>query len=538
MKILAWVAVGTLVLPIAIGSGCGVDRRLPGERPDGAGGSPVTPDGGPGQADARMPEAGGGGAGGGGGMPLPGTDGGTDSNPPPPADGGQPPPGRTCSDLFNENIPPPSYYVDISADEWASLMVEFHDVAAVQTGNPPENYHPITFRFGAETVTNAMIRLKGQSSWVATIQNDAHPKAQFVIAFDQVNTSSKFHGLGKLDFDMPRSDWTFLNERLANNWLRQVGIMAPCAASGKLYINNSYYGVYVTEETKGDHLIKQFFPTPPVGDFIKGGTTATNNPGMTNTARLRQFQDATDINAVAAIVDIQSSILEWAAEAVLNDADGYYGGGHNFYIYDQGPAAGYVFIPTDVDSSIEWLNIFSPGVSYHQHPIYWWVGRGSATAPPKPSQHYRIVMGDQQWRARYVDAIATRLQQWDVAEMQSWVDSWSQQISEAVNTDPNKAATFAQFQSAIVTLRSAVSQRPAYLQTFLDCEHGQGGADADGDGVRWCDDCRDDNASIHPGAQELCNGVDDNCDGLVDEGCPPPPPADAGAPASADAGTG
>jgi hypothetical protein len=60
--------------------------------------------------------------------------------------------------------------------------------------------------------------------------------------------------------------------------------------------------------------------------------------------------------------------------------------------------------------------------------------------------------------------------------------------------------------------------------------------DADGDGygsaanttvacqapagyVANSEDCDDTNANIHPGAAELCDGVDNNCDGTIDEGC-------------------
>jgi hypothetical protein len=42
--------------------------------------------------------------------------------------------------------------------------------------------------------------------------------------------------------------------------------------------------------------------------------------------------------------------------------------------------------------------------------------------------------------------------------------------------------------------------------------------DRDGDGFSACDECDDRRADVHPGAAEVCDGADNDCDGLVDEG--------------------
>ena len=44
--------------------------------------------------------------------------------------------------------------------------------------------------------------------------------------------------------------------------------------------------------------------------------------------------------------------------------------------------------------------------------------------------------------------------------------------------------------------------------------------DNDGDGVAAADDCDDADAAVHPGATEVCDSLDNDCDGATDEDGP------------------
>ncbi len=57
------------------------------------------------------------------------------------------------------------------------------------------------------------------------------------------------------------------------------------------------------------------------------------------------------------------------------------------------------------------------------------------------------------------------------------------------------------------------------VQAYAALGGGGGCTDADGDGACVPFDCDDSDPDVFPGATEVCDGVDNNCDGTIDEGC-------------------
>jgi hypothetical protein len=423
--------------------------------------------------------------------------------PPDPSDEGCPP-------LFAQHLFP-EYHVTISDTEWAALEDEFLNlVEREMAGLETEPYHPIELRYvaGDETIDDipgVLLRLKGASSWLQTIQLDDNPKMQFVIAFNEVDPEARFKGVRKVELDMPRSDTSFLRQRMALTYLRESGVPAQCANSARLYINGAYYGLYTHLERLDKEFLQRHFPGADDGDLWKNGRIIKTNEDTFEWDRLELFWDVPDMASLAALADVDASMHEWAAEAVVGDADGYYNGRANFYLYDH-PTRGFLWIPHDIDTAFadDFLPEDAP-------PIF----PSCLARWERDWHHYILAMADPPSVEQYVVAIHDVRARYDEALMLERVDRFASQIADAAESDPHRPFPIGEHEIELAQMREFIPERIAYIDAWLACREA-GGEDADGDSYDMCHDCNDADATVRPGAPETCNLRDDDCDGHVD----------------------
>lgn len=372
---------------------------------------------------------------------------------------------KGCPDIYAQDLLP-TFEVEFSAGELAEIEAEW---AALDDSNLDE--HPLLkFKYEDIVITDASARLRGNDSHWAT-----QGKMQLEVSFNTYDDTGRFMGLKHVLFDAAEYNTSYLRDRLALSIMRDVGLPAPCANNARLVLNGGYYGLFTSIEKVDSELIERYFEDSSGNLYKRGGGTLgwkrKNNEEAPGEGDIQALVDAKNLGDLLAVLNLEQAILEWAAEAVIPDRDGLWGGGLNGYTYND-PAGGFNMIPWDLDDSFTRL---TPDVD----PITW----------KKPVEvfhgrpFYDIAMADPVWFAKYVEAIAFVLETgYDVDVLQDRIDTWAAQIAAAAKDDPNRPFTLAQHLAKIEEKHDFVADRADFLAEWLECWQ-NGGVNANNDGV-------------------------------------------------------
>ena len=264
----------------------------------------------------------------------------------------------------------------LNSKDWAALKQNFKE----------NIYYPAALKWNGVTVNNVGIRSRGLGSRSGT-------KPGLRVDMDRYNANQTFVGLKSFVLDNLVQDPSMLRERLAMAFFRRMGLPAPREAHARLFVNDTFVGVYALVETIDKGFLGRSF-----GADSKGGT---ENDGYlfeydytreyrfeylgTNYDEYKIFQPKTHesdakakiwgpiVDMIKAINDTPDSIFEREVSAYLDlstfvkhiaienflaEDDGVlgYAGLNNFYLYRFEDSKRTQFLAWDKDNTFHNLD--------------------------------------------------------------------------------------------------------------------------------------------------------------------------------------
>lgn len=392
-----------------------------------------------------------------------------------------------CSSIFDQDLLP-EFALDFEPAEWAAVQADY------QSGR--KEYHPASFTYQEELIP-VHVRLKGNPnfSWLGE-------KMQFVISFNEEDPDARFKGLRKLSLDASWYEETQLRDRLSWLLIREgTELPAACANNARLVVDGAYYGLYTNIEYFDREWVERNYGDEVAAEGVlwKYGSDAKTNESGASTYITNQFWQASTLSRFEELGSVDQWMDEWALEAVFGNDDGYWCCGHNFYLMEYQEQLS--FVPWDLDDDLD----VSP---YDVDPVSGYgAGLFSQTA-------YRLVT--EAYPDRYVDSVARMNEALDPERALPLIDAWQAQIDDSLLEDPHRSIGWEEHLQAVDRLRAYIPARHAYIDSWVACQRGST-EDADGDGYAVCEDPNDGDPSVNPAGTELCNGVDDDANGRVDD---------------------
>ncbi len=219
-------------------------------------------------------------------------------------------------------------------------------------------------KFDGQVIDSIGIRLKGFSSYFAS--NDL--KKSFKIDFNNFVADRKFDGLRKLNLNNGLGDPSYQREFLCYGLMRQMGIAAPRVSFAKVFLNDTYWGVYtLVEQVDKSFLNDNFLDND--GDLYKNidwsdmlykGSSKELYPEFEKKTNSEEpwtdfIQLLKNINSqkssfaadLEKTFDVDEYLNVLAVDIVTSNWDSYLEHGRNWYLYRDTTSKKFHWIPWD-----------------------------------------------------------------------------------------------------------------------------------------------------------------------------------------------
>jgi hypothetical protein len=411
-----------------------------------------------------------------------------------------------CNQLYEPDLPPatnadelfsldtfPYFYIELDDDAWEALEAE------------PKEYVSGTFRYLDEDYGKVGVRLKGNFTLTPLDE-----KPSFKIKFNEFTKGARFFGLKGLTLQNMHSDASMVKEYLAYRAFRELGVPAPRAGYARVYVNGEFYGVYLNLERYDDIFLDRVYDDPSgelyegeSGDDLDGDVWDFEQDEGDDESReaLQHFADLAtqDDDAVFfgpdSVLDTDSFLSYLAAETLTGQFDGYRSS-HNYFIYHEPAVEEWTWLPWSLDQSF--VREISPFTS--------------------DGFMARKCIDSDECRLQYVMRGLEAVDEFEDLNLEDDIDDVLYVIDYAAHQDDHKRFSNDSMESARDSVREYLAERPSEVRDDFDCLVDGAEPDRDGDGYGACyHDCDEDDEDVNPDAEEVCDGIDNDCSGFIDD---------------------
>ncbi len=369
----------------------------------------------------------------------------------------------------------------------------------------------LTVTVGAEVtqLIDIGVRLKGNFGSYRTLDQ----KAAFLLDFDRYVDKQELYGLEKLALNNMVQDPSMEREVLGYQLFRGVGVPAPRAAHAVVTVNGEPYGLYTTvEAADNDAFLKTWFDDNN-GNMYEGAYGSDllsdlipsfdqDNGDNVDFMDLQALVAALDaivdpeqfVTEASKVIDLDLFLSMAATEIYLGHWDGYAWTRNNFFMYRRPSDMRWVFMPWGIDQTMQdYLDPFG--------------GQGRVNQMCDASVECRKLL------AQKFEAVVARVDELGLA---ATAQTLADTVRAAADADPRKEYAIENVDDRVAANIEFLTNRGSAVMDQLICTDPKA-IDGDNDGFSGCgEDCDDGNKAVHPGAVEVCDLDDDNCDGIWD----------------------
>lgn len=217
-----------------------------------------------------------------------------------------------------------------------------------------EEYVTCNIVYNGYYVKNVAIRPKGNSS-LRTVANSDSNRYSFKLDFNEYVKGQNFFGITKINLNNSYNDPSMMREYLSYEISETLGLATPETAYVALYINDEYFGLYVSVESVDENFVRDNFDYG-YGDLYKpegigadlqyiddnpesytglGLQTNTETSDMSTVIEMIETLENGNYEELENIMDVDSFLRYYALCSSISSMDTIFAGmNHNYYLYD------------------------------------------------------------------------------------------------------------------------------------------------------------------------------------------------------------